>query len=133
MISPEGAFPAFGRSVTYRLGAFQSLTHSVLIHQLPEGVSAAQVRCALTAVMKRMFAQEGLFDKEGWLTLGFAGHQPNIADYYSNSGSMYLTTLGFLPLGLPATDPFWADPEAEWTQQKAWSGKPFKKDGAVNY
>jgi hypothetical protein len=46
---------------------------------------------------------------------------------------MYLTTLGFLPLGLPPSDPFWADLDAEWTQQKAWSGKPFKKDGAVNY
>lgn len=133
LISPEGTFPAFGRSVTYRLGAFQSLCHTALIHQLPEGVSPAQVRCALTAVMKRMFAQEGIFDKEGWLTLGFAGHQPNIADSYSNAGSMYLTTLGFLPLGLPSTDPFWADPDVEWTQQKAWSGKSFKKDGAVNY
>lgn len=133
LISPEGSFPAFGRSVTYRLGAFQALTHAALIHQLPEPVSPAQVRCALTAVMKRMFAQEGIFDKDGWLTLGFAGHQPGIADSYSNAGSMYLTTLGFLPLGLPATDPFWADPDAEWTQQKAWSGKPFKKDGAVSY
>lgn len=133
LISPEGTFPAFGRSVTYRLAAFQSLTHAALIHQLPEGVSPAQVRCALTAVMKRMFAQDGIFDKEGWLTLGFAGHQPTIADYYSNAGSMYLTTLGFLPLGLPANDPFWTEADAEWTQQKAWSGKPFKKDGAVNY
>lgn len=133
LISPEGSFPAFGRSVTYRLGAFQALTHAALIHQLPEPVSPAQVRCALTAVMKRMFAQEGIFDKDGWLTLGFAGHQPGIADSYSNAGSMYLTTLGFLPLGLPATDPFWVDPDAEWTQQKAWSGKPFKKDAAVSY
>jgi len=80
-----------------------------------------------------MFSQEGVFDQEGWLTLGFAGHQPTIADSYSNSGSMYLTTLGFLPLGLPASDPFWSDTDAEWTQKKAWSGKPFKKDGAVNY
>lgn len=133
LISPEGSFPAFGRSVTYRLGAFQALTHAALIHQLPEGVSPAQVRCALTTVMKRMFAQEGIFDNDGWLTLGFAGHQPNIADSYSNAGSMYLTTLGFIPLGLPATDPFWSDPDAEWTQQKAWSGKPFKKDYAVGY
>ncbi|MEZ4904112.1 MAG: DUF2264 domain-containing protein [Spirosomataceae bacterium] len=133
LISPEGSFPAFGRSVTYRLGAFQSLTHAALIHELPEGVSPAQVRCALTAVMKRMFAQEGVFDKDGWLTLGFAGHQPSIADYYSNAGSMYLTTLGFLPLGLPSADLFWNAPDAEWTQQKAWSGKPFKKDGAVKY
>ncbi|WP_337044726.1 DUF2264 domain-containing protein [Emticicia sp. 17c] len=133
LISPEGTFPPFGRSITYRLGAFQALAHAALIHQLPDGVSPAQVRCALTAVMKRMFSIEGVFDRNGWLTLGFAGHQPNIADGYSNAGSMYLTTLGFLPLGLPATDAFWADPDTEWTQQKAWTGKPFKKDGAVGY
>lgn len=133
LISPEGSFPPFGRSITYRLGAFQALTHTALLHQLPEGVSPAQVRCALTAVMKRMFGQEGVFDKAGWLSLGFAGHQPGIADSYSNAGSMYLTTLGFLPLGLPANDPFWADADTEWTQQKAWSGKPFKKDKAVGY
>ena len=133
LISPEGTFPAFGRSITYRVAAFQSLTHAALIHQLPENVTPSQARCALTAVIKRMFSQEGVFDQEGWLTLGFAGHQPTIADSYSNSGSMYLTTLGFLPLGLPASDPFWVDADAEWTQKKAWSGKPFKKDGAVNY
>lgn len=133
LISPEGSFPPFGRSMTYRLGAFQALTHTALLHQLPEEVSPAQVRCALTAVMKRMFAQEGIFDKAGWLSLGFAGHQPGMADSYSNAGSMYLTTLGFLPLGLPATDPFWAEADADWTQQKAWSGKPFKKDKAVGY
>ncbi|RYU97621.1 DUF2264 domain-containing protein [Emticicia agri] len=133
LISPEGSFPPFGRSITYRTGAFQALTHTALLHQLPEGVSPAQVRCALTAVMKRMFSQDGVFDKAGWLSLGFAGHQPGIADSYSNAGSMYLTTLGFLPLGLPATDPFWADADAEWTQQKAWSGKPFKKDKAVSF
>lgn len=133
LISPEGTFPPFGRSITYRLGAFQALAHTALLHQLPEGVSPAQVRCAMTAVMKRMFEQEGIFDKAGWLTLGFAGHQPGIADSYSNAGSMYLTSLGFLPLGLPETDPFWVAPDEEWTQQKAWSGKPFKKDKAVEY
>ena len=133
LISPEGAFPPFGRSITYRLGAFQSLAHTALLHQLPEGVSPAQVRCAMTAVIKRMFGQEGVFDKAGWLTLGFVGHQPGIADSYSNAGSMYLTSLGFLPLGLPETDLFWTAPDEEWTQQKAWSGKPFKKDKAVSY
>lgn len=133
LISPEGTFPPFGRSITYRLGAFQALAHTALLHQLPEGVSPAQVRCAITAVMKRMFGQEGVFNNAGWLTLGFAGHQPGIADSYSNAGSMYLTSLGFLPLGLPENDPFWAAPDEEWTQQKAWSGKPFKKDKAVGY
>jgi hypothetical protein len=74
------------------------------------------------------------FNKGNWLTLGLVGNQQNgIADSYSNTGSMYLTAYVFLPLGLPATHRFWADPFTEWTQLKAWSGKPFKKDYAVDY
>ncbi|ULT46227.1 hypothetical protein KRR40_15590 [Niabella defluvii] len=44
-----------------------------------------------------------------------------------------MATLGFLPLGLPATDKFWADPPADWTSKKAWNGQPVKKDYKVEY
>ncbi len=133
MISPEGSFPAFGRSATYRTAAFQALEHCALLHQLPDGITPGQVRAGISAVILRMFAMPGIFDEQGWLTLGFAGHQPNIADYYSNSGSMYICSLGFIALGLPASDPFWASPAEDWTQKKAWAGLPFKKDYAVDY
>jgi len=133
LISPEGTFPAFGRSVTYRMGAFQPLAQVALLEKLPEGTTNGQVRAALTAVMKKVFSMPGTFSSTGWLQLGFAGHQPNIADSYSNNGSMYLTSLVFLPLGLAENHDFWtAKPEA-WTSVKAWSGLPFKKDYAVNY
>ncbi len=132
-ISPEGTYPIIGRSSTYRVGAFQPLTKLVLEHALPKDISPAQVRCALTAVMKRVFVPE-TFRKGGWLTLGVVGdRQSGITDVYSNTGSMYITSLAFLPLGLPPSDPFWADPFTEWTQLKAWSGKPFPKDYAVDY
>lgn len=133
MISPEGTYPAFGRSITYRMGLFQPLAQLALLDKLPEGYSRGQVRSALTAVMQRQFAHHGNFDKDGWLQLGFAGHQPNIADSYSNNGSMYLTSLVFLPLGLPASHPFWTDTAEPWTAKRAWAGEPFKKDYAVNY
>jgi hypothetical protein len=74
------------------------------------------------------------FTKDGCLTLGLVGAQQNaITDSYSNTGSMYLTSYAFLPLGLPATHEFWTAPFTEWTQRKAWSGKPFAKDYAVDY
>jgi hypothetical protein len=132
-ISPEGTYPVFGRSSTYRVGAFQPLAKLALDDKLPKDVSPAQVRCALTAVMKRMFVPD-TFTRDGWLTLGLVGNQQaNLADYYSNTGSLYLTSLVFLPLGLPATHKFWADPFTEWTQLRAWGGKPFAKDYAVDY
>lgn len=55
-ISPEGAYPAVGRSVIYRMGAFQTLAMSAWKYGLPESLSNGGVRSALTAVMKRMFA-----------------------------------------------------------------------------
>ena len=39
-----------------------------------------------------------------------------------------MTSLSFMPLGLPANHPFWADAPQPWTQVKAWNGKPFPKD-----
>jgi hypothetical protein len=132
-ISPEGTYPVFGRSSTYRVGAFQPLAKLALDNALPKEITPAQVRCALTAVMKRMFIPS-TFTKDGCLTLGLVGAQQNaIADSYSNTGSMYLTSYAFLPLGLAATHEFWSAPFTEWTQRKAWGGKPFAKDYAVNY
>jgi hypothetical protein len=132
-ISPEGTYLVVGRSSTYRVGAFWPLTKLALENALPEEIKPAQVRCALTAVMKNMFIPS-TFTKEGWLTLGLVGNQQKeLADYYSNTGSMYITSLVFLPLGLPPEHEFWSAPFAEWTQRKAWSGQPFKKDYAVEY
>lgn len=132
-ISPEGTYPIVGRSSTYRVGAFQPLAQLALNGELPKEVTPAQVRCALTAVMKRQFDFKGTFDKDGWLTLGVVGHQPGVADSYSNSGSMYLASLGLLPLGLPASDPFWSAPFASWTMKKAWNGEPFGIDHAIYF
>lgn len=132
-ISPEGTYLVVGRSSTYRVGAFQPLTQLALENSLPEGITPMQVRCALTAVMKNMFIPS-TFTKDGWLTLGLVGDkQSSLADYYSNTGSMYITSLAFLPLGLSAEHEFWSGPFTEWTERKAWSGKPFRKDYAVDY
>lgn len=133
IIAPDGSFPAFGRSITYRTGAFQVLSQTALMEKLPSTVSAAQVRCGLTAIMHKMYDGNQNFDSNGWLVLGFNGHQPTIADRYTSTGSLYLATLGFLSLGLPASHPFWTDPAADWTSKKAWNGEAVKKDYKVDY
>lgn len=128
MISPEGTFPVFGRSIPYRLATMQPLALMAWYQQLPEGLSNGQVRAALTAVMHRMFDGGDNFNEGGYLTIGFRGRQPNVADWYTNNGSLYMTTLAFMPLGLPASHPFWTDSAQPWTQVKAWNGQPFPKD-----
>lgn len=128
LISPEGTFPVFGRSIPYRLATMQPLALMAWYRQLPEGLTNGQVRSALTAVMHRMWDGTENFNEAGFLTIGFAGRQPNIADWYTNNGSLYMTSLSFLPLGLPAAHPFWTDAPQDWTSKKAWSGQPFPKD-----
>jgi len=130
MISPAGTFPPIGRSLAYRFGVLQSLGQMALQDRLPEGLSPAQVRCAMTAVIRRMMEAPGTFDAEGWLTLGFAGHQPSLAEGYIITGSLYLCAAGLLPLGLPSEHPFWTEPDALWTSQMAWGGYDLMADRA---
>ena len=131
LISPEGTFPPIGRSLAYRFGAFQLLAQVALRRELPDEVTPAQVRSALTAVIRRMAEAPGTFDREGWLTIGFAGHQPSIGESYISTGSVYLCAAGLLPLGLPASDPFWSAPAADWTSRKAWAGVDLAADHAI--
>lgn len=132
LIAPDGTFPAIGRSIAYRTGAFQLLAQMTLRKELPEGVSPAQVRCALTAVMRRTLDAAGTFDSKGWLRIGLAGHQPGLGERYISTGSLYLCTTGFLPLGLPASDEFWTSPPAKWTSQRIWSGENLPADHALS-
>ncbi len=132
MISPEGTFPVVGRSIPYRFGAFHALAQASLLHMLPKEFNPAQVRCAMTAVIKRIMQSPSMFDKEGWLTVGFYGYQMRLAESYLNTGSAYLCSAGMLALGLPATDPFWNAPYAEWSNLKVWNGIEIPIDHAIN-
>ena len=127
-ISPEGTFPVIGRSTPYRMAAMQPLALLAWYQKMPSDLSNGQVRAALTKVMHRMFDEQQNFNEGGYLTIGFCGHQPETADWYTNNGSLYMTSLSFMPLGLPASHPFWTDAPQPWTQVKAWNGQPFPKD-----
>ncbi len=128
-ISPEGTFPVFGRSIPYRMATMQPLALMAWYQKLPKDLSNGQVRAALTKVLHRMFDQQNNFNEKGFLSIGFCGtNQKNVADWYTNNGSLYMTTLAFMPLGLAADHPFWTDAAQPWTQIKAWSNQPFPKD-----
>ena len=133
LISPEGTYPPIGRSLTYRTAAFQPLALLALRKQLPASLPEGQVRAAMRAVHDRVWADPTNFTKGGFLTIGFVGHAPELGDWYSNNGSMYIASESFLPLGLPATDSYWSAPAQDWTQKKAFSGAKFPKDYHVSY
>ena len=131
LISPEGTFPPIGRSIAYRFGAMQVLAQMALRRALPEGVSPAQTRSALTAVIRRSIDAPGTFDAGGWLRIGFCGQQPGIGERYISTGSLYLCSVGLLALGLPPSDEFWSAPPQPWTSARAWSGREFGIDHAM--
>jgi hypothetical protein len=131
LISPEGTYPAIGRSLAYRCGAFHHLADMSLRERLPDGVAPEQVRSALTAVMRRSLGAEGTFDAQGWLTIGFCGHQPGVGETYISTGSLYLCSTVFLPLGLSASNRFWSGAGTDWSSRKEWGGKDFAADHAL--
>ena len=131
LIAPDGSYPATGRSIAYRCGAFHHLATMALRRTLPDNVSPEQVRGALSAVMQRTLGAADTFDAGGWLRIGLAGHQPSLAESYISTGSLYLCTTAFLPLGLPPSDPFWTAPRTGWTSQKIWAGADLPADHAI--
>lgn len=130
-ISPEGTYPVVGRSIVYRFGIFHALSQTTLMDILPDELPAAQVRCALTAVIKRQLEFCTNFDKDGWLKVGFTGSQMNMSESYINTGSLYLCSVVFLPLGLSSEHSFWSAPYIEWTNLKAWKGIDVGRDKAL--
>jgi hypothetical protein len=131
-IGPDGTFPVLGRSICYRAGAFHLLADAALRGLLPTDVSPAQVRSALTAVQARTLDAPNTFDAQGWLRIGLAGHQPSLGETYISTGSLYLCSAAWLPLGLPPSHAFWSSPDADWTQKAVWSGKDAAADHAIS-
>ena len=131
MIMPDGSFPVIGRSAAYRMGAFHALSQCALLQNLPPDVTPAAARGALTRVIDRCMRGD-LFDEAGWLKIGITGEQPGIGETYISTGSLYLCTTVFLPLGLPESAPFWSAPAEPSSQQKIWNGADIPPDHAVH-
>lgn len=130
-ISPEGTFPVIGRSIVYRTGAFQGLAQAALLHNLADSIKPAQVRCALTAVIKRCLDVQGTYDENGWLKIGLYGSQPDLGESYISTGSLYLCSTVFLTLGLPSSDEFWIGDDCDWSSKKIWSGENLEADHSI--
>lgn len=133
LIGPDGSFPPIGRSLTYRCAAFQPLAQLALREELPDTLPPGQIRAALMAVIERTLASPANYDEAGWLRIGLNGSQPELAESYISTGSLYLCSTAFLPLGLPEGSRFWSEPALPWSQKKIWSlGENLVADKAYN-
>lgn len=130
-ILPDGSYPPVGRSLVYRCGAFHHLADSALRRDLPESLPPARARAALDAAIRRTLLAPGTFDDNDWLRIGLHGHQPRLAENYISTGSLYLCTTAFLPLGLPADAPFWSAPEERSYTARLLSGENLPNDNTL--
>lgn len=130
-INTDGSFPIVGRSIIYRGGVFHHLADMALRKKLPVSLSPAQVRSALTAVVKKTLDAPKTFNNKGWLNIGVYGSQPSLGEFYITTGSLYICSEIFLPLGLADTDEFWSTPPAPWTAVKVWNGEDMEADHAA--
>ena len=116
---PNGSYPILGRSSSYRFGCFQMLSQAALLDMLDDSLTPQQVRCGLTAVLRKIMSYDN-FDEKGWLKIGVCGSQPQMGEGYISTGSLYLCTAIFLPLGLPESHPFWSNADAPWSMKKLY-------------
>lgn len=131
MVSPEGTLPVMGRSLSYRCGALHAMAQLVLVDKLPGTLVPAQLRGAMTAVIRRSLSAAGTFDGAGWLNIGHCGTQMELAEDYISTGSLYMASLAFLPLGLPPEAAFWRDPEVPFSSQALYAGANVAADKAL--
>ncbi len=132
MIAPDGTFQIIGRSATYRTGHFHHLADMAFKKRLPKTLSPAQVREGLNAAIKKTLQPKNTINKTGWLNIGVSGHQPDLADFYITTGSLYMCMNVFLPLGLPNSDSFWQLPYEPWSSVKIWTGEDIASDYALD-
>ncbi|WP_254659547.1 DUF2264 domain-containing protein [Mucilaginibacter sp. PPCGB 2223] len=132
LINTDGSYPVTGRSVVYRGGVFHHLAYMAYKQQLPPSLKPAQIRCALTAVIKKTLESPATFNDKGWLNMGIYGNQPNLADAYITTGSLYICMDIFLPLALPETDEFWSGASLPWSSVKIWTGQEAEPDHAMD-
>ena len=131
MIMPDGKYPVIGRSSAYRLGVFHALAQAALLNNLPDSLDMAVIQRAMTKALQNMMKNQ-IFDDQGWLLIGITGEQPAIGEHYISTGSLYLISVFFLPLGLECGHSFWQDTNKKFSQEKIWEGIDIDADHAVH-
>lgn len=115
LITKDGEYPVFGRSTPYRLAIFNTLALAAYLGFVE---NLGQIKNGLTKVIKKLFDGNQNFTENGFLKLGINGSQIEYANCYTNTGSLYITCIPFMLLGLPEDSDFWKAKLLQNTQEK---------------
>jgi hypothetical protein len=115
LITKDGEYPVFGRSSPYRLAVFNTLALAAYLEIVD---NLGQIKNGLTKVIKKLFDGNQNFTPEGFLKLGINGSQKEYANCYTNTGSLYITCIPFMLLGLPEDSDFWKAELKKNTQEQ---------------
>lgn len=127
---PDGSYPVTGRSLAYRCGVFHLPALLALKDDLPEDIPPGTLRNLLGAVISRTLGPAS-YGAQGILNIGLQDHQPRVGERYISTGSLYLCSTAFLPLGLPAEHIFWTQPAGKTPYEQAWSGEDIAADQSI--
>jgi hypothetical protein len=107
-LTNEGSFVPFGRSLTYRFAviSFYSACAFAGIEVLPWGVLKGIVLRNL-----RWWFQKPIFDRDGFLTIGYVNPTLIIGEQYNAPGSPYWSLKTYIILALKEDHPFWTSKE----------------------
>jgi hypothetical protein len=130
LVAPDGTFLPIGRSLTYRCGVFHLLALLAWQKRLPETLAPTRIRELLGTVAARTLGKAS-YREDGFLKIGVCDSQPGLGEGYICTGSLYMASAVFLPLGLVADDGFWKSPAAAGTQARIWSGADMPAETAL--
>jgi hypothetical protein len=116
LIGGDGSPLLQGRSLIYRFAAAAPFWVGALAG-VPS-VSLGRLRNAAEQVV-RHFADRGVPDADGLLTVGWHAPWPRLAQAYSGPGSPYWASKGLLGILLPAEHPVWTSPAEPLPVQRA--------------
>lgn len=107
-LTKEGSSVAYGRSLTYRFGimSFFSALSYANIEALPYGVMKGIILRNL-----RWWFSKPIFDRDGFLTIGYAYPSQLMAEQYNAEGSPYWALKAYLMLAMDENHPFWQSEE----------------------
>ena len=119
LVTPDGTYIATGRSLAYRCGVFHLLAQLLWQKRLPASISEATAREVLYTVAEKTLTDES-YKEDGFLNIGINKSQPNIGETYICTGSLYMASAVFLPLGRASSDEMWTAKAEPWTQRSIW-------------